>query len=193
MSQQKEEFSKRIDIPWSRCTPHRGQWQWLRKAKICCTSWASSCRQKVNKQTSLCTFRLQGTSLYTPNTAEVGWTIGRTRWSRGAPGKNQTGRNGLEEGASVASTQNVPKQDFCFQPTVVAPIQWCLDLSSLEFKSNFHSCSVAQANCTNISQRILPYCALNFNSLHWTFLEHCSDKSKYQKRYYQYFFFILFC
>ena len=124
---------------------------------------------------------------------EVGWTIGWTRWSRGAPGKNQTGRNGLEEGASVASTQNVPKQDFCFQPTVVAPIQWCLDLSSLEFKSNFHSCSVAQANCTNISQRILPYCALNFNSLHWTFLEHCSDKSKYQKRYYQYFFFILFC
>ena len=70
-SKQKEEFSKRIDIPWSRYTPHRGRWQWLRKAEICCTSWASSCRQKINKQTSLCTFRLQGTSFYTPNTAEV--------------------------------------------------------------------------------------------------------------------------
>ena len=104
----------------------------------------------------------------------------RMRWSTGAWWARRPGKPNRSERtkppvlrSSLGITRIFPESETSFNfsgsPVCLAPIVMieprpCFDLSPLEFKSNLRACSTA--NCINISRRILPYCALNLNSLH---------------------------
>ena len=104
----------------------------------------------------------------------------RLRWSTGAWWARPPGKPNRSERTeppvlrpSSGITRIFPDSktglNYFGSPVCLAPIAMieprpCFDLSPLEFKSNLRACS--EANCINISRRILPYCALNLNSLH---------------------------
>ena len=131
-------------IPWSRYKQHRGRWQWLRKAEICCTSW-----ERLAQHNSVLVVSLHRLSIL--------WcrqdTERRALDKMGRMGRQVKPNRSLSRRRNIRCLccvqQRFSKTQNCFflffggTSAMVEP-RPCFDLSPLEFKSNLPSCSAGK-------------------------------------------------